>query len=67
MTQHVCSLLEEEDCFLLINTYSLGFSSLIIENLLNDTFLKGRFETGEIFLNGTTGCKLPLGVFGRTL
>ncbi len=66
MTQMVTSLLDPDDCFLLMNTYSLGFSSLIIENLLNETFLKGRFETGEIFLDATSGCKLPLGVFGRT-
>ena len=66
MTSMVTSLLEPEDCFLLLNTYSLGFSSLIIENLLNGTFLKGKFETGEIFLDSASGNKLPLGVFGRT-
>lgn len=67
MTQHVSTLLDPEDCFLLMNTYSLGFSSLIIENLLNETFLKGKFETGEIFLDATSGSKLPLGVFGRSI
>lgn len=67
MTQLVTSLLDPEDCFLLMNTYSLGFSSLIIENLFNETFLKDRFETGEIFLDAASGSKLPLGVFGRTI
>jgi 23S rRNA (cytosine1962-C5)-methyltransferase len=67
MVQLVSQLLNKEDCFLLLNTYSLGFSSVIIENLLNQTFLKGRFETGEILLQGKTGSKLPLGVFGRTV
>ena len=67
MTQMVASLLEPDDCFLLMNTYSLGFSSIIIENILNETFLKGRFETGEIYLSSTAGSKLPLGVFGRTI
>lgn len=66
MTQLVTSLLEPEDHFLLMNTYSLGFSSLIIENLLNDTAIKGSFETGEIFLSTESGQKLPLGVFGRS-
>lgn len=66
MTQMVSSLLEPDDNFLLMNTYSLGFSSVIIENLLNQTSLKGRFETGEIFLDSPKGNKLPLGVFGRT-
>lgn len=67
MTQLVTSLLEPEDHFLLMNTYSLGFSSLIIDNLLNTTSLKGTFETGEIFLHSQTDQKLPLGVFGRSI
>lgn len=66
MTQLVTSLLEPEDHFLLLNTYSLGFSSVIIENLLNETPLRNTFETGELFLHATSGIKLPLGVFGRT-
>jgi 23S rRNA (cytosine1962-C5)-methyltransferase len=66
LTQLVTELLDPEDRFLLMNTYSLGFSSLIIENLLNATCLKNEFETGEIYLQSTTGPKLPLGVFGRS-
>lgn len=62
----VTELLEPEDHFLLMNTYSLGFSSLVIENLLNNSPVKGRFETGEIYLKSGTGQKLPLGVFGRS-
>ncbi|MFM7903248.1 MAG: class I SAM-dependent methyltransferase, partial [Bacteroidota bacterium] len=50
LTHLVTELLEPDDRFLLMNTYSLGFSSIIIENLLNSTCLKGSFETGEIFL-----------------
>jgi len=65
MVHLVTSLLDEENCFLLMNSYSLGFSSLVLENLLNDTFLKGNFETGEIFLRSVSDKKLPLGVFGR--
>lgn len=63
MVQHVLTLLEEKH-FLLLNTYSLGFSSIIIENLL-----AGRpgLETGELYLQATSGVKLPLGVFGRVL
>jgi len=62
MMKLVLELLDEKEHFLILNTYSLGFSSLIIENLLSGT--KG-LETGELFLNATSGCKLPLGVFGR--
>jgi 23S rRNA (cytosine1962-C5)-methyltransferase len=62
MMKMVLSLLEEEKHFLILNTYSLGFSAMIIENLLRDA---ASLETGELFLNATSGCKLPLGVFGR--
>jgi len=62
MMKLVLELLDEKEHFLILNTYSLGFSSLIIENLLSG--IKG-VETGELFLNATSGCKLPLGVFGR--
>ena len=61
MMYHVMRLLDDK-CFLLLNTYSLGFSSLIIENLLKGE--KG-LETGELYLQSQTGYKLPLGVFGR--
>ena len=62
MMKLVMELLDEKEHFLILNTYSLGFSSLIIENLLKGT---PGLETGELFLNATSGCKLPLGVFGR--
>jgi len=62
MMKLVLELLDEKEHFLILNTYSLGFSSIIIENLLGK--VKG-LETGELFLNATSGCKLPLGVFGR--
>lgn len=62
MVSNVLDLLDSNEHFLVLNTYSLGFSSLIIENLL-----KGRkgLETGELYLPSSTGQKLPLGVFGR--
>jgi len=62
MMRLVMELLDEKKHFLILNTYSLGFSSIIIENLLGK--VKG-LETGELFLDATSGCKLPLGVFGR--
>jgi 23S rRNA (cytosine1962-C5)-methyltransferase len=62
MMRLVLTLLDEEEHFLIINTYSLGFSSLIIENLL---FGKKDLNIGELYLQSTLGYKLPLGVFGR--
>lgn len=59
-------ILDPADHFFLINTYSLGFSALIIQNLLHSVF--GRqieVETGELCLISKTSQFLPLGVYGR--
>lgn len=66
MMDLVIKLLDDKDYFLLLNTYSLGFSSLILENLLKDTFRSNNsFSTGELYLQASTGPKLPLGVFAK--
>lgn len=66
MLKMVAQLLEEEERFVVLNTYSLGLSSLIIENMMHDTFkTKNPAATGEIYLQSRTQQKLPLGVFGR--
>ncbi|MCC6690597.1 MAG: class I SAM-dependent methyltransferase [Bacteroidia bacterium] len=64
MMKVVLNLLDEKTHFLILNAYSLGFSSLIIENLLQ-TKTDKNLQTGELFLQATSGNKLPLGVFGR--
>ncbi len=52
--------------FMVLNTYSLGFSALVTKNLLdtlfNDYPIK---ETGELYLQSTSNMHLPLGVIGR--
>jgi 23S rRNA (cytosine1962-C5)-methyltransferase len=63
MVNSVLQLLAPEKHILILNTYSLGFSSLIIENLLKKKYKN--LETGELYLQSATGYKLPLGVFGR--
>ena len=63
MMKGVLSLLADEH-FLTLNAYSLGFSSLIIENLLKEKAGKN-LNIGELYLQATQGNKLPLGVFGR--
>lgn len=66
MMQDVAGLLDEEEHFLILNTYSLGFSSVIVENLLRGTLSDPQnLETGELYLQATAGSKLPLGVFGK--
>jgi len=66
MMHDVVQLLDEEEHFLILNTYSLGFSSVIVENLIKTSFPQvENLETGELYLQATSGIKLPLGVFGK--
>jgi 23S rRNA (cytosine1962-C5)-methyltransferase len=66
MMNDVIQLLDPEEHFLILNTYSLGFSSVIIENLIKKAFPKvENLEIGELYLQATAGPKLPLGVFGK--
>ncbi|WP_234734102.1 class I SAM-dependent methyltransferase [Tellurirhabdus bombi] len=59
-------LLEKEHYFLIINLYSLGFSALIVENLMLSHFGKRpSTEYGELYLPDSFGKRLPLGVFYR--
>lgn len=64
MIRGVLNLLDDKEHFLILNAYSLGFSSLIIENLLKNKAGKD-LNIGELYLQATEGNKLPLGVFGR--
>src|SRR5690606_3261025 len=66
MMLDVVKLLDPKEHFLILNTYSLGFSSVIVENLIKSAFPSVKnLETGELFLQATAGSKLPLGVFGK--
>ena len=59
-------LLEKKNHFFIINLYSLGFSALILDNLIDCHFGKTRgYESGELFLQDSFRKKLPLGVFAR--
>jgi 23S rRNA (cytosine1962-C5)-methyltransferase len=67
MIDEVLRLLNPDKHLLILNAYSLGFSSIIIENLLRSysTEKKSELESGELFLTAKSGIKLPLGVWGR--
>jgi 23S rRNA (cytosine1962-C5)-methyltransferase len=59
-------LLKKENFFFIINLYSLGFSALILENLIKAHFgAPAHHEFGELFIPDSFGKKLPLGVFSR--
>ncbi len=66
MMKDVVRLLDPEQHFLILNTYSLGFSSVVVENLIKQVFPPVKnLEIGELYLQAKTGSKLPLGVFGK--
>lgn len=66
MMKLIAQLLDEKNHFIILNTYSLGFSSLILENIFDEHFDKKiKRQCGEVYLHSTTGQKLPLGVFAR--
>ncbi len=63
----LCScLLEEQKSFLLLNLYSMGFSSLVTDNLISSYFenIKNK-EFGELYITDQFGKNLPLGTFFR--
>ena len=63
MMTSVQQLLHPEHHFLILNAYSLGFSPLILENLVR---FKGRkVEIGELYLADQFDKNLPLGAFAR--
>lgn len=59
-------LLDRDNFFFIINLYSLGFSALILENLMDQTFGPvPNAEWGELFMADSGQKRLPLGVFYR--
>ena len=66
LLQSCADLLDGDDFFFIINLYSLGFSSLILDNLIGQTFGEvPNAEWGELFMNDSARKRLPLGVFYR--
>lgn len=66
LTALCAELLEQEHSFLVMNLYSMGFSPLILDNLVQDFFPTVQHrEYGELFIPDQSGKRLPLGVFCR--
>ncbi len=65
----VLTILDPKSHLLILNAYSLGFSALILENLLKDFAVKHKSELkiGELYLPAKSGVKLPLGVWGNLI
>lgn len=66
MMESVLQIVDTKQHLLILNAYSLGFSALVPENLLNPFAKKHASELniGELYLKATSGVKLPLGVWG---
>lgn len=59
-------MLDPKEGFIVLNLYSMGFSALIAETLVKQTFGNNiNMEIGELYLNDRFKKKLPLGVFCR--
>lgn len=66
MIMHCSKLLLPNHSFLILNMYSIGFSALVGNNLVNSYFDRGeKSEFGELYLPDRFGKKLPLGTFLR--
>ena len=66
MIKLCCELLEKDNSFLIMSLYSMGFSSLIGENLIKAAFGDQKnLESGELYLEDGFGKKLPLGTIVR--
>jgi 23S rRNA (cytosine1962-C5)-methyltransferase len=62
----MCSEILTPTGFFVINLYSLGFSTLITQNIIKQHFPeRTNVESGELYLEDKYGKKLPLGTFLR--
>ncbi|MCH7408465.1 class I SAM-dependent methyltransferase [Belliella sp. DSM 111904] len=66
MLKLCAELLEPDQHFLILNMYSLSFSSIIAANLVHSNFKEvNNAEHGELYLVDNFNKKLPLGIFFR--
>ncbi|MES2512497.1 MAG: class I SAM-dependent methyltransferase [Bacteroidota bacterium] len=67
MIDSVLQILDPKQHLLILNAYSLGFSALVPQNLLEPFAAKHKsnLSIGELYLDAKSGIKLPLGVWGR--
>jgi len=68
LLKETANILDPETGFFLINTYSLNLSPLVVSNLIQAHFEKfplKTMQTGELFVQASSGYQLPTGVFAR--
>ena len=65
LLEHTAGVLDPETHFVVLNTYSPGFTPLVVENLLKRHFPKSAsHQAKELFLRSESGLKMPAGVTG---
>lgn len=68
LTQYIAQILDPEQFFLVFNSYSLGFSPLVLQNLVRTHFRSfplDHLESVELYLPDRAGRKLPVGIAAR--
>jgi 23S rRNA (cytosine1962-C5)-methyltransferase len=66
LMQHCAALFSPGKGFVVLNLYSMGFSALVANNLIDSFFTNIAFrEFGEFYFPDRSGKKLPLGTFLR--
>lgn len=70
LLKDVLDILDPELGFMILNTYSLGFSALIVENMIQRISAsvpnhKWKPQFGELYMPASSGVRLPLGVYCR--
>lgn len=63
LMQYVLDLLHDDESFLVLNLYSMGFSPLVAQNLIHARGVP--IQAGELFITSRTGIQLPLGAVAR--
>lgn len=64
LLKHVSGVVDSKQHFVVLNTYSPGFTPLVIENLLRAHFPKSAISAKELYLQSDTSYKMPTGVSG---
>lgn len=69
LTREAARILDPQTNFLVFNSYSLGFSSLVLENLLRTHFpeeMTQHLSSGELYLHeSASNRRMPMGIFAR--
>lgn len=66
LLRSVKEIIDPKEHLVLSNLYSMGFSTLIINNLMDGIFdVPKNFQSGELYIQDNFNRKLPLGVFHR--